>query len=168
VILVEATNILIECAGAVQPVRGTTVANPVSDHASGLSLSASSPGQSQHSFLLLQPTYIIMAGIDPVLERAECSTKYAAHMMGQSSQTRLIKSSAVVVDQHHLATYSHGDHEGWKVGDTVQVKVYVLQKHALVARMLHHGKSRTCFFAVSTCFEEEDHIIVHCGPTPLT
>jgi hypothetical protein len=57
--------------------------------------------------------------------RAGQCAKYGAHIVLKDEKGATYKTSAVVLDSKHLATYAHNDHAGYQKGDIIEVRISV-------------------------------------------
>ncbi len=55
--------------------------------------------------------------------RARHSDKYAAHLVVEPPNSSPYKEAATVIGRHHVATFAHGGHEEWTLGQQLQVGV---------------------------------------------
>ncbi|EFJ39581.1 hypothetical protein VOLCADRAFT_108573 [Volvox carteri f. nagariensis] len=56
--------------------------------------------------------------------RACYSSKYAAHLVVEPPNSPPYKEAATVVGPHHVATFAHGRHENWTLGQQMQIAVH--------------------------------------------
>ena len=59
------------------------------------------------------------------VSRAGQCAKYGAHIVLKDEKGAMYKTSAVVLDSKHLATYAHNDHAGYQKGDIIEVRISV-------------------------------------------
>ncbi|KAG2450309.1 hypothetical protein HYH02_004815 [Chlamydomonas schloesseri] len=56
--------------------------------------------------------------------RARHSDKYAAHLVVEPPNSSPYKEAATVIGRHHVATFAHGGHEEWMLGQHLQIAVH--------------------------------------------